>query len=94
MHDSSGGLSSSPRSITHSSYRKGSANGSADFLSRLPESATEHDRSWSTSFNPVEDSGIYLIQACGRRMPSPPIPGVGLGGLVPGIVLRWAHAPQ
>ena len=24
-------------------YRKGSANGNADFLSRLPEPATEHD---------------------------------------------------
>ena len=32
-------------------YRKGSANGNADFLSRLPEPATKHDRSGS-SLNP------------------------------------------
>ena len=57
-------------------YRKGSANGNADFLSRSPEPVTEHDRSWSTSLNPVEDVGIYLIRACGLNTPSLPIPGV------------------
>ena len=31
--------------------RKGSATGNADFLSRLPEPATEHDRNGSTSLN-------------------------------------------
>ena len=64
-------------------YRKGSANGNADFQSRLPEPAPEHDRSGSTGLNPVEDGGIYLIKACGLSAPSSPIPGVGLGGLVP-----------
>ena len=64
-------------------YRKGSANGNADFLSRLPEPATDHDRSGSTSLNPVEDTGIYLIRVCGLKTPSSPILGVGLGGLVP-----------
>ena len=64
-------------------YRKGSANGNADFLSRLPEPATEHDRNGSTSLNPVEDGGIYLVRVCGLNTPSSPIPGVGLGGLVP-----------
>ena len=64
-------------------YRKGSANGNADFLSRLPEPATEHDRNGSTSLTPVEDGGIYLIRACGLYTPSSPIPGVGLGGLMP-----------
>ena len=44
-------------------HRKGSANGNADFLSRLPEPATEHDSSGSTSLNPVENGGIYLIRA-------------------------------
>ena len=39
-------------------YRKGSANGNADFLSRLPEPATEHDRNGSTSLTPVEDGGM------------------------------------
>ena len=58
-------------------YRKGSANGNADFLSRLPEPATEHCRSGSTSLNPVGDGGIYLIRACGLSTPSSPIPGVG-----------------
>ena len=38
--------------------RKGNANSNADFLSRLPEPATEHDRNGSTSLNPVEDRGI------------------------------------
>ena len=70
-------------------YRKGSANGNADFLSRLPESATGHDRSGSTSLNPVEDGGVYLIRACGLNAPSSPIPGVGLGGLVPRPESAW-----
>ena len=64
-------------------YHEGSANGNADFLSRLPEPATEHDRSGSTSLNPVEDGGIYLIRACGLSTSFSPIPGVGLGELVP-----------
>ena len=63
-------------------YRKGSANGNADFLSRLPEPSTEHDRSGSTSLNIIEHSGIYLIRACGLNTPPSPIPRVGLGGLV------------
>ena len=66
-------------STAHSS----TANGNAHFLSRLPEPTTEHDRSGSTSLNPVEDDGIYLIRTCGLSTPSSPIPGVGLGGLVP-----------
>ena len=59
------------------------ANGNANFLSRLPEPATEHDRSGSTSLNHVEDGGKYLIRACGLNTPSSPIPGAGLDGLVP-----------
>ena len=42
----------------------------------------EHDRSGSTSLNPVEDGGIYQIRDCGRNTPSSSIPGV-VGGLVP-----------
>ena len=64
-------------------YRKGSANGNADILSRLPEPATEHDRSGSTSLNRLEDGGIYLRRSCGLNTPSSSIPGVVLGGLVP-----------
>ena len=64
-------------------YRTGSANGNAEFLSRLPEPAIEHDRSGSSSLTPVEDGGIFLIRACGLRIRSSPTPGVGLSGLVP-----------
>ena len=64
-------------------YRKGSANENADFLSRLPEPATEHDRKGSSCLIPVEDGGIFLIRACGLRTWASPIPGVGLSGLVP-----------
>ena len=64
-------------------YRKRSANGNAAFLSRLPEPATQHGRSGSTSLNLVVDGGTYLTRACGLSTPSSPIPGVGLGGLVP-----------
>ena len=58
-------------------YRRGSANGNTDFLSRLTEPATEHDHSGSSSLNPVEDGGICLIRAYGLNTPSSPIPGVG-----------------
>ena len=33
----------------------------ADFMSRVPESRTDHDHSRSVSFTPVEDGGILLI---------------------------------
>ena len=46
-------------------YCKGSANGSADYLSCLPKPATEHDRSWSSGLTPVEDGGNSFIRACG-----------------------------
>ena len=52
------------------------------FLARLPEPATEYDYGGLTSFNPVGDSGIYLLRTGELRAPSSPIPGVGLGGLV------------
>ena len=64
-------------------YRKRRANGNADFLSRLSEPATEHDRSGSASLNPLEDGGIYLIRVSGLNTSSLPIPGVVSGGLVP-----------
>ena len=67
----------------HPRDRKGSANGNANFLSRLPEPATEHDRTGSSSLIPVEDGGIFLIRACGLRTRAYPIPDVGWSGLVP-----------
>ena len=54
-------------------------------LSLSPEPATEHDCSGSSSITPVEDGGIFLIQAWGFRTSSSPTPGVGSGGLVPRI---------
>ena len=66
-------------------YRKGSANGNADFMSRLPEPATEHDRSGLTSLSPVEDGGIYVMRACGLKH-----------SLLAdsGCWFEWASAPQ
>ena len=64
-------------------YRNGFANGNADFLSYLPEPATEQDRTGSSSLAPMNDGGIFLIRACGLRTRSSRIPSVGLSGLVP-----------
>ena len=91
MHESSFSLSSSPRSIAHSSTTKASPTATPIFLVRLLESATEYDHNGLTSFNPVGltspnpvgDSGIYLLRTGGLRALSSSIPGVGLGGLVP-----------
>ena len=91
MHESSGSLSSSPRSIAHSSTAKAEPTASPIFPARFSEPATEYDRSGLTNFtlvgltspNPVGDSGIYLLRTRGLRAPSSPIPGFGLGGLVP-----------
>ena len=90
MHESSCSLSSSPRSIAHSSTVKAAPTATPVFLARLPQPATEYDRSGLTTFNPVGlktpnpvgDSGIYLLRTGGLRAPSSPITGVGLGGLV------------
>ena len=91
MHESSGSLSSSSRSIAHSSTTKAAPTASSIASVRLPEPATEYDRSGLTSSNPVgltspnpvEDIGIYLLRTGELRAPSSPISGVGLGGLVP-----------
>ena len=90
-HESSDSLSSSPRSIADSSIAKAAPTATPILLARLLELATEYDRSGLTSFNavgltsanPVGDSGIYLLRTCGLRAMSSPIPGVGLGGIVP-----------
>ena len=64
-------------------YRKESANGNADYLSRLPQPATEHDRGGSSRLTPADDEAIYLVGGCGLLTPSTSVPGIGLGGLVP-----------
>ena len=63
-------------------YRKGSANGNADFLPRLPESSTEDDRTGSSSLTTVQDGSIFFIRACGLPTRVYPIPDVGVSGLV------------
>ena len=63
--------------------RKGSANGNADFLSRLPQPATEHDRSASSRDIPVDDEAIHLVRVCRLHTSSASVPSIGLGGLVP-----------
>ena len=63
--------------------RKGIAFGNADFLSRLPQPATEHDRSGSSRFIPIDDEAIYLLRACGLLTSSTSILGICLGELVP-----------
>ena len=91
MHESSGSLSSSPRSIAHSSTAKAAPTTPPIFLARFPEPATEYNRSGLTNFNPVGltspnpvgESGIYLLRTRGLRAPSSPISGVVLGGLAP-----------
>ena len=74
-------------------YRKGSANRNTEYLSRLPEPATEHGRTGSSSLIHVEDGGIFLIPARGLRTRASPIPGVGLSGLVP-CLLYTSPSPR
>ena len=81
MRESSGG-SSSHHARPHPRAPQGQRQRQCrDFLSRLPEPATEHDRSGSSSLTPVIDGGTFLIRACGFRTRSSPTPGVALSGL-------------
>ena len=52
-------------------------------MARVPHRVRLHKRNGSTSLIPVEDGSKYLIRACGLQTPSYPIPGAGLGGLMP-----------
>ncbi|CAB1110991.1 unnamed protein product [Ectocarpus sp. CCAP 1310/34] len=48
-------------------YRKGSANGNADFLARLPVAAAECNRSGRSRLTPAEDEeAVFFIRSCGR----------------------------
>ena len=62
-------------------YRKRSSNGNANFLSRLPEPATEHDRNGSTSLTLVED-GHKSLRAVHSFLSDS------------GCRLGWANAPH
>ena len=63
--------------------RKGNANGNVDFISRLPQPATEHDRRGSSRLTPVDDEAINLVKAFGLLTPYTSIPGIMVGRLVP-----------
>ena len=65
------------------SYRRGQENANVDFLSRLPLPPIADDVSGASALTDPDDLGVYLIRACGLTTPSCPVPGVGLGGLVP-----------
>ena len=65
------------------SYRRGQENANADFLSCLPLPPIEEDISGAFTLTDPDDLGVYLIRACGFITPSCPVPGVGIGGLVP-----------
>ena len=61
-------------------YRKGTANGNADFLSRLPQPATDGDRTGPNSLD--DPAGVYFIRPCCPTPHMPPMLGNGLGGLI------------
>ncbi|CAB1103607.1 unnamed protein product [Ectocarpus sp. CCAP 1310/34] len=63
-------------------YRKGSANGNADFLSRLPLPAQDTDKTAPDCIDGVDQAGVFLIRACGRNYHSsstPEGPGTVVG---------------
>lgn len=64
---------------------KDNANGNTDFLSLLPEPATEHDRCWFSSLTPVDDVRYLLPPGllASHSFFTEPLPGVGVEGLVP-----------
>ena len=64
-------------------HRAGSANGHADFLSRLPLPVLEKGRSDRSRFNPSDEECIYIIHSGGLSLDGPPALGLGLGGLAP-----------
>ena len=80
-------------------YRKGSANGNADFLSRLPMEATEQDRTGRSRLTPTdEDDAVFsirhtdptvdtntdeFIRSCGLLPQHDHSAGIQLGGLLP-----------
>ena len=64
-------------------YRKGSASGNADFLSRLPQPVTDLDRTGPNRLTSPDTLGVYLIHACSFTPIESSTPGIGLGGLVP-----------
>ena len=64
-------------------YRKSSANGNDDFLSRLPLPAMELDRSGPSRFTPSDEVRVFLIRSHGVLLGGPSAVHGGLGGLAP-----------
>ena len=62
---------------------KGPSNGNADFLSRLPQPATDLDRTGPNRRITPDTVSIHLTQAYGFTVIESFTPGIGLGGLVP-----------
>ncbi|CAB1106763.1 unnamed protein product [Ectocarpus sp. CCAP 1310/34] len=63
-------------------YRKGYANGNADFLLRLPLPAQDTDKTGPDCIDGVDQAGVFLIWACGRNYHSsstPEGPGTVVG---------------
>lgn len=63
-------------------YRKGTATGNINFLSRLLQPATDADRTGRNHLTGPDIVGIYLIRPCGFASNEPSTPGIGLGGLL------------
>ena len=53
-------------------YRRGSANGNADFLSRLPLPATELDRCGASSLTPSDEELLPPMARTSANTPFPP----------------------
>lgn len=73
-------------------YGKGSANGSADFLSRVPEPATEHDGCGSSIVTPADVDGIFLFGPAGFAFALHRPPASAWVGWCPAPIVRigWA----
>ena len=78
-------------------YRNANVSGNDGLFSRLPQPATEHDRSDASRLTPVDNEAIYLVRACGVHPPFKPVAGIGFGGLMSqpdsavlgGLPLAW-----
>ena len=80
-------------------YCKGSANGNADFLSRLPLPTSEDGRSGHSRLTPSDEECVYLIRVGGILLDAPPALSLGLGGLAPssqrvGLVWVGSRSPS
>ena len=64
-------------------YRKDSANSKCEFLSRLPQLVTEHDRNGSDRPPPDDGEAIYHSRPCGVRGCLRSYPPLYIGGLMP-----------